>query len=353
MNKYLRKLCMINPNNNQNQYSYNPNGYNYGYNQFDYNEKLYEKKTLSTVSVTCGLAVVAFAAIGFVASLILMSSDAFMNLYKTNSVFENSFMCLLSVVAVLLPFYFAYVHLKQKNIIFGLELGTPHNTKEFLFLIPIGVMICLIGSALTGIFSTLVDSWFNITFEQPTDYSNYTTASGIIFSFLQSAIIPAFVEEFAIRGVVLQSLRRFGDKFAIIMSALVFALMHGNMVQIPFAFIAGIAFGYIVIKTGTLWSSIIIHFINNSIAVSAMIATDNLATTQANIVLAVMNLSVYIIGAICLFAYIKRYGKKLSGLSNGACRCLSTGEKTTQFIFTLPMLIAIAYLVYETSLYIS
>lgn len=69
------------------------------------------------------------------------------------------------------------------------------------------------------------------------------------------------------RGVVMQPLRKYGDWFAILTSAFVFALMHGNLVQAPFAFIAGIGLGYAVIASGSLWTGILIHLLNNSISV--------------------------------------------------------------------------------------
>ena len=46
-----------------------------------------------------------------------------------------------------------------------------------------------------------------------------------------------------------------------------FALMHGNMVQLPFAFIAGFALAYVVIATDSIWYTIFIHMSNNSISV--------------------------------------------------------------------------------------
>lgn len=80
------------------------------------------------------------------------------------------------------------------------------------------------------------------------------------------AIIPPIVEELLFRGMILHSLRRFGDGFAIVGSAMLFGLYHANFVQIVFAFIAGLVMALVVVRTGSLWTSIIIHFMNNSIS---------------------------------------------------------------------------------------
>ena len=57
----------------------------------------------------------------------------------------------------------------------------------------------------------------------------------------------------------MQSLRRFGDGFALLISALLFGLFHLNMVQAPYAFLLGLWFGYLVLRTGSLRISMVLH----------------------------------------------------------------------------------------------
>ena len=80
------------------------------------------------------------------------------------------------------------------------------------------------------------------------------------------AVIPALVEELVFRGAVLHGLRRFGDGFAIVGSAFLFGMFHGNLVQLPFAFFCGLALAFVVVKTGNLWVSVAIHFLNNGLS---------------------------------------------------------------------------------------
>ena len=86
---------------------------------------------------------------------------------------------------------------------------------------------------------------------------------------LTVAILPAFVEEFAFRGVVMGVLRPYSSGLAILVSSATFALMHGNFVQLPFTFCCGLVFAYIDIKTNSLLPSIIVHFLNNVLSVLA------------------------------------------------------------------------------------
>ena len=90
---------------------------------------------------------------------------------------------------------------------------------------------------------------------------------GFLLYTLSTAIVPAVLEEFALRGIVLGTLRKFGDTFALITSSLCFGIMHGNFEQIPFAFMAGLILGFVTIKTGSLRVAVFIHFLNNFISV--------------------------------------------------------------------------------------
>lgn len=93
------------------------------------------------------------------------------------------------------------------------------------------------------------------------------SVSEIILYIIAVAIVPAFAEEFAFRGIFMGVLRKHGDSFAIIASSIVFGAMHGNITQIVFAFILGLIFGYIDCKTNSIMPSIVVHFINNFYAV--------------------------------------------------------------------------------------
>lgn len=86
---------------------------------------------------------------------------------------------------------------------------------------------------------------------------------GITLSVIATAIVPALVEEFACRGLVLGSLRKYGDGFAVMVSSILFGLIHGNFQQIPFAFMVGLILGFITIKCESIWPAMLIHFYNN------------------------------------------------------------------------------------------
>lgn len=87
-------------------------------------------------------------------------------------------------------------------------------------------------------------------------------------SFLVTAIFAPFFEEWLCRGMVLRGLlTKMKPAWAIIVSALFFALIHLNPWQALNAFIIGLVMGYVYYKTGNLLLTMLIHFVNNGLAV--------------------------------------------------------------------------------------
>lgn len=94
------------------------------------------------------------------------------------------------------------------------------------------------------------------------------TVLSLVLNLISSAVLPALVEEMVFRGYILGALRPQGDGIAIVFSAVLFGLLHGNLLQIPFAFILGLIFGYLTVQTGSIWPAVLIHFLNNAFSIA-------------------------------------------------------------------------------------
>ncbi len=87
-----------------------------------------------------------------------------------------------------------------------------------------------------------------------------------VLGFVGIAILPAIFEELLLRGIVLkQFLKRYSPKSAILLSALLFGVMHINPAQILSGFLAGCFLGWVYFKTQNIKYCILIHFVNNSL----------------------------------------------------------------------------------------
>ena len=101
--------------------------------------------------------------------------------------------------------------------------------------------------------------------EMPDLYEPTLLSLGL--NLISTAVFPAFLEEMAMRGYVLRALQPYGKRSAVIISAVLFGLIHGNVLQLPFAFILGLVLGWLTVQTGSIWPAVVFHFTNNAYSV--------------------------------------------------------------------------------------
>lgn len=91
----------------------------------------------------------------------------------------------------------------------------------------------------------------------PTDAAQYA------FALLCAALIPAVSEELVFRGLLLQWLRQRGEKLAVIVSALVFALMHRSLHAFPALLVIGLMLSILTLRHRGLFLPMLFHFVYN------------------------------------------------------------------------------------------
>ena len=85
-----------------------------------------------------------------------------------------------------------------------------------------------------------------------------------ILTILYVSVIGPLIEEYLFRWKLLNRLRPLGEKGAILFSALMFGLMHGNITQLLYATAIGVVLGYVAVKTGRMKYNCLIHIMVNS-----------------------------------------------------------------------------------------
>lgn len=93
--------------------------------------------------------------------------------------------------------------------------------------------------------------------------SNYPLAIGII----TIAFIPAILEESVYRGVFYNEYRKENILKGILLSGLLFGMLHMNLNQFSYAFVMGIIFAFVIEATDSILSTMIIHFVTNATSV--------------------------------------------------------------------------------------
>ena len=94
------------------------------------------------------------------------------------------------------------------------------------------------------------------------------TQGNVLINFLMVSIFAPLFEEWLCRGQVLRGLLNNGIKplWAIVISAVFFAVIHANPWQAIPAFLLGCLFGYVYYRTGSLKLTMLMHFTNNTFA---------------------------------------------------------------------------------------
>ncbi|MBQ7003725.1 MAG: CPBP family intramembrane metalloprotease [Oscillospiraceae bacterium] len=134
-----------------------------------------------------------------------------------------------------------------------------------------------------------------------------TAGSQTVSMFIYAGIVAPIAEELVYRGLAMRCLEKHGKALAIVVSSLLFAVMHANLPQSVFAFMVGLVLGYVAMEYSIIWS-ILLHILNNMVLGDLMSkALEGCSEQVQNIV----NLSVlglfFLLGLIVLI----RNGRKL------------------------------------------
>lgn len=169
------------------------------------------------------------------------------------------------------------------------------------------VLICLcLASQLVNSFWITGLEWLMNRFDRSVeDILESVSGSSDTFSmFLYASIVAPISEELIFRGYVQRSLARFGRKFSIFCSALLFGLFHGNLLQTPYAFLVGLILGYVAAEYHIGWA-IGLHMFNNLVLADLLSrATASLGEELAGVVhLIIFGLGTVVSG---IFLVLKR-----------------------------------------------
>ncbi len=228
-------------------------------------------RELFVTSLIIGLGFLAYPALADIYVYVISNVPGMLRAYTEDLTFGYLCDIVYSFMCVGFPFLLVYIMLSASGRYPGeLPAGKVRSPRAAFILIFAGLGVCFAGDLVSGYLTSFFQS-FGMEFysyQQALEGEEIPAgAVGGLVYLLRTALVPALIEEFALRGVVLQSLRKYGDWFAIVVSAVMFGLMHGNMTQMPFALIAGVALGYCFVVTGSIWPNVIIHFMNNFVAV--------------------------------------------------------------------------------------
>ncbi len=197
--------------------------------------------------------------------------------------------------AVMILFFFKRIKPKE---IFAKRQQKMTVTK---FIMLVCVLMCI------QLPITLFDSLFEWVLNQfglsaQAAIESASAGSTTISMMLYAGFIGPFAEEFIYRGYTMRSLENTGagKGYALVISSMLFGVMHANPTQSIFAFFAGMVFGYAAMEFGIIWS-ILLHVANNFLFGDVMVFICNhMPENAANILSWTLLLIFFIAGVVVL-----------------------------------------------------
>ncbi len=221
------------------------------------------------------------------------------------------------MLTFMLPVLFLRRFLKKRGCVVQPMSLSPRLSPMLVPIIFAGVTVCFsmaqINAAIVDLFG-YSDFMSEIMGETVATMQPYE----IVLNFIVMSIVPGFCEEFLFRGAILSNLRPFGRTNAVIISAVLFALMHQNAGQLLYTFAAGIVLGLVYEYTGSIWNCTILHMLNNFVSVlQTTVLTKYGETEYAATILTLIEVVIYLVGAVSIGVLICKYFSKRQTLEHG------------------------------------
>lgn len=160
-----------------------------------------------------------------------------------------------------------FLYLRAGNISFKEAIPLKQGIiSPLLFALCIPITVAVIAQdylIMVGFSALMEKAGVELSVTMPVMENWYT----VIITLVIICIFPPIFEEFMFRGVFLSSMKKRGIKYAVILSALIFALSHFNMAQLVHQFIVGLVLGYMGYKAGNILYGILVHMLNNLLAI--------------------------------------------------------------------------------------
>ena len=134
----------------------------------------------------------------------------------------------------------------------------------------ISTLECVMGPVITIVMtlgSTVLALWVKQSLNYPSPMQKLSETTPAIAIVIMSLIIAPIGEEALMRGFIYPVLRRkLSVTSTIVITALLFAMLHGNLIQVILTIPLGIALGYLYERTHNLLACISMHMLFNATA---------------------------------------------------------------------------------------
>ena len=243
--------------------------------------------------------------VGFISSMILGAIGSSFGVAKLADSPALYSIYMVLVNGSLVGIFFVYNHANKVNYIKA-SLIKPKFGWLNVLLCCLIAPIMLFGSMylINYLMSLLQNIGYNPNSSLPLPLSNF---GWLVLNILILAVLPAVCEELVYRGIIFNGLRKFGSTWAVIISAVIFALAHGSAMQFFYQLILGVVLALIVLKTGSIVASALVHFLNNAMVVVYSYISLRIGETTVEFTpwVIVASFGAFVVGALLIWLIFK------------------------------------------------
>ena len=217
------------------------------------------------------------------------------------------------------------------------------ETLSFKSMFQIFVMMYAVGTVF-NLVGTYISQAAPAGGTEQLDMINAMVTSGIPTGIMMTVVIAPILEELIFRKLMLDRIRNYGEKTAIVFSALCFGLFHGNLTQFLYAFMIGLFLGYVYCKTGKVLYTMIMHALVNLISSSVMMFMPMVSFGAIGTVI-VLSLGV-VVAALLIMGFVQliiHLRKKDFRLDNSMMTAIPSGEVVKTVYLNPCVLVFLAY----------
>ncbi len=151
----------------------------------------------------------------------------------------------------------------------------------------LGYIFNLAGTFINMLISNITGASF-MDMNPVADLMESITPAMIIYT----CVLGPFMEELLCRGFLLKRARVFGDWTAVVFTAVIFGMMHGNIAQFLYATVIGLILGYVAVKTNGIRYTVLIHVVINTYNMALGWGETLIWETGSDLLLAMYSLAV-------------------------------------------------------------
>ncbi len=195
---------------------------------------------------------------------VISVATLFLRLVSFKSTNENvvyAIMLALQIIIFGVPSVF-FIVIRGKGYIGELRICAPRK-KSLPIIISGSLLLILVSSVIKfGIFHFAYDYSAYSLYGSSISIDTGSVFSAVLMIF-SLAVFPAITEEFVFRGIMMREYRMLGSLFPMVISSLLFAFIHFDLLQFPIYFVLGFILSWMVFLTRSVISAVIAHIVYN------------------------------------------------------------------------------------------